>query len=118
LSRQLKVDPVINLLQEQNGVLLFSGKITSVERHVGAGFTRGSVMLEAHSNFVPANSTLCVDFENENLNAILKQSGKDEQLLAICPDLITFLDKANGAPLGVSDYKYVFHILVGLISGP
>ena len=35
------------------------------------------------------SSRLFVDFENENLNAILKVEGKDDELLAICPDLIT-----------------------------
>jgi DUF917 family protein len=32
---------------------------------------------------------LFVDFENENLNAVLKVKGKEDSLLAICPDLIT-----------------------------
>lgn len=32
---------------------------------------------------------LWVEFENENLNAVLKAEGKEDRLLAICPDLIT-----------------------------
>lgn len=81
---------------------------------MGAGFTRGSVILES----TPPSSTLQVDFENENLNAILKEEGKEDKLLAICPDLITFLDKANGAPLGVSDYRYGLRVGVIALKSP
>lgn len=121
LSRSQKLDPIVNLLKEQNGVLLFIGKIVSVERRVGSGFTRGSVTLESFSdtNQTIPKTILHVDFENENLNAILKEEGKLDKLLAICPDLITFLDRANGAPLGVSDYKYGLRVsVIALKSSP
>jgi DUF917 family protein len=88
---------------------------------VGHGFTRGSVLLESFSDN-PSSSdpktSLHVDFENENLNALLREEGKEEKLLAICPDLITFLDKANGAPLGVSDYKYGLRVSVIALNSP
>jgi hypothetical protein len=32
---------------------------------------------------------LFVNFENENLNCVLKVKGKDDKLVAVCPDLIT-----------------------------
>jgi DUF917 family protein len=38
--------------------------------------------------------------------------------LAVCPDLITFLDKANGAPLGISDYKYGLRVSVVALRAP
>lgn len=128
LSRSKKVDPVIGLLKEQNGALLFRGKIVSVIRHVAQGFTRGSVLLSAYSEEsasrssgeinISSGTSLAVEFENENLCAVLKQEGEEDKLLAICPDLICFLDMANGAPLGVSDYKYGLRVSVVALRAP
>lgn len=122
LSRSLKIDPVTTLLKEENGVLLFTGKIISVTRKVAKGFTRGSVLLE--SNSIPSTTSsapkqqLFVEFENENLCAILKVAGQEDKVLACCPDLITFLDVANGAPLGISDYKYGLRVSVIALKAP
>lgn len=121
LSRSLKQDPVTSLLNEEHGVLLFSGKITSVTRHVASGFTRGSVILSSITDTPsPSASTtsLLVDFENENLSATLITPGSADRLLAVCPDLITFLDKANGAPLGISDYRYGLRVSVIALKAP
>jgi len=122
LSRSLKEDPVTSLLKSENGVLLFTGKIISVTRNVGDGFTRGNVILESFSdtdpNTVDSTTSLLVDFENENLSAILRENGKEDCVLAVCPDLITFLDKANGAPLGISDYKYGLRVSVIALNAP
>ncbi|KAK0113030.1 hypothetical protein ONS95_014739 [Cadophora gregata] len=122
LSRSLKQDPVTSLLASEHGILLFTGKIISVTRHVAEGFTRGSVLLEAFSESLSATSdtvtSLLVDFENENLSAILQTPGQADQVLAVCPDLITFLDKANGAPLGISDYKYGLRVSVIALRAP
>ncbi|KAL5326983.1 hypothetical protein ACEPPN_004672 [Leptodophora sp. 'Broadleaf-Isolate-01'] len=127
LSRSLKKDPVTSLLESEHGVLLFTGKIISVTRHVAEGFTRGSVLLEAFSENHTSCSTssnsdpvtsLLVDFENENLSAILQTPGQHDRVLAVCPDLITFLDKANGAPLGISDYKYGLRVSVIALRAP
>ena len=119
LSRSLKQDPVTRLLKEENGVLLFSGKIISVTRHVAEGFTRGSVLLDSAwtSSSAPTQS-LFVEFENENLSAVLKIADQEDRVLACCPDLITFLDVANGAPLGIADYKYGLRVSVIALRAP
>ncbi|RDW87443.1 hypothetical protein BP5796_03137 [Coleophoma crateriformis] len=119
LARFLKKDIVSSLLESESGVLLFSGKIIAVKRHVAQGFTRGSVLLEQTSveGGLPPNS-LSVEFENENLVAIEKSNGKKDRVLACCPDLITFLDMANGAPLGISDYKYGLRVNVIALPAP
>ncbi|QSZ30456.1 hypothetical protein DSL72_000010 [Monilinia vaccinii-corymbosi] len=125
ISRSKKTDPVQALMQSQNGTLLFTGKVMCVTRKVGEGFTRGSVLL--HHIVGPTSSTtihdeptssLYVEFENENLCAILKTPGKDDVVLAVCPDLIVFLDMANGAPLGISDYKYGLRVSVIALKAP
>jgi DUF917 family protein len=127
LSRSQKLDPISALLKSERGILLFTGKIISVTRNIGSGFTRGSVLLSSltdtsssPSKTRPHTSTssLLVDFENENLSATLRAPGQADKTLAVCPDLITFLDKANGAPLGISDYKYGLRVSVIALRAP
>lgn len=109
------------LVQEHNGVLLGTGKITSITRTVGEGFTKGNVIVSPDlvSNS-SSESSLIVTFENENLlvTSLTVGSECDEKVLAVCPDLITLLDKANGAPLGVSDYKYGVKVTVIALRSP
>ncbi|KAH8897630.1 hypothetical protein GQ53DRAFT_837492 [Thozetella sp. PMI_491] len=122
LSRCRKQDPAMNLVREHNGAILFSGKIVSVTRTVSKGFTRGSVLLESSEedgiSKSEKKSLLHVDFENENLCALRKDHGQEYKVVAVCPDLITFLDKANGAPLGISDYKYGLRVSVIALRAP
>lgn len=90
LARSLKQDPIESLLKEQSGVLLFTGKIISVTRNVSEGFTRGNVTLESISQdgVDERPGSLYVEFENENLSAVLKVPGARDKVLAVCPDLI------------------------------
>ncbi|KAI9738151.1 MAG: hypothetical protein M1818_005580 [Claussenomyces sp. TS43310] len=120
IARSQKKDVASSLLQAEDGALLFTGKIISVTREVANGFTRGSVLLERTSLDDTSKSThsLLVDFENENLVAFLRSKGEKDKVLACCPDLITFLDLANGAPLGVSDYKYGLRVSVVALRAP
>ncbi|KAF4620233.1 hypothetical protein G7Y89_g14587 [Cudoniella acicularis] len=126
LSRAQKQDPITSLLASENGTLLFTGKMISVTRNVAEGFTRGSVLLESfepdmNKNKSPSlkRESLLIDFENENLSArLLDENGKELRVLACCPDLITVLDKANGAPLGISDYKYGLRVSVIALRAP
>lgn len=114
------------LLKEQNGILLFRGKIVSVTRHVAKGFSRGSVLLSSFSEDATSasddktspNSSLFIEFENENLYAVLKREGEEDKLVAVCPDLICCLDIANGAPLGISDYKFGLRVSVVALRAP
>lgn len=119
LARGQKHDVAHMLVQEQNGVLLGTGKITSVTRNVGEGFTKGNVLVSSDlKSNSSSKSSLLVTFENENLCVTSTMLGREDQVLAVCPDLITLLDKANGAPLGVSDYKYGIKVSVVALRAP
>lgn len=74
-----------------------------MKRYVLKGFTRGDVLLDEIAREDPSSTAddvtqadgvvelrrLFVEFENENLNAVLKVEGKEDKIMAICPDLIT-----------------------------
>lgn len=91
LSRSRKVDPIPALLATERGTLVFTGKIVSVDRHVSEGFVRGSVLLDSISGSENGNgkASLYVEFENENLSATRKVAGEEDEIVAVCPDLIT-----------------------------
>ncbi|KAI9736357.1 MAG: hypothetical protein M1834_001243 [Cirrosporium novae-zelandiae] len=103
--------------------LLFCGKIVSVERRVTGGFTRGDVLVEESvdgngNGKKKGKRSLFVEFENENLVAVLRQENNKDKILACCPDLITFLSTTNGTPLGTSDYKYGLRVSVIALRAP
>ena len=124
VSRYTKRDPARDLVKNHGGTLLFSGKITAVSRRIAGAFTRGDVVVVPFTDglvddfSLASKSSLFVEFENENLCAVLRQPGEDDRTLAVCPDLITFLDHANGSPLGVSDYKYGLRVNVIALKAP
>lgn len=122
-TRQRKLHPVHSLIKDHNGSLLFVGKVILVTRRVAGGLTRGSAVLHASADErdseMDAKKKLTIEFENENLSAMLREDGEEEKLLAISPDLIAVLDRAKGAPLGVSDYRYGMRVsVIGLKAGP
>lgn len=119
LSREKKLDVAHTLVQEHNGVFLGTGKITSVTRTVGEGFTKGNVIVSPdHASHSSSQSSMLVSFENENLCVTSMESGREDQVLAVCPDLITLLDEANGAPLGCSNYRYGIRVSVIALRAP
>jgi len=85
IARSDKQNPITTLLKEENGILLFTGKIVSVTRDVTKGFTRGNVTIVPLSE--EHTGEMYVEFENENLSAVLKV-GDEKKVLAVCPDLI------------------------------
>ena len=90
IARAKKIDVVDAILESQSGMRLFSGKITSITRKVEQGFTRGTVTLEAGIIVKPTEveRSISIVFENENLYAIQHSKNKQDEITAICPDLI------------------------------
>ncbi len=86
------------------GIPFFRGKVLGVERHTGGGFVRGKAVvagLDEHQG-----ETLEVEFQNENLIA---RCG--DRVLAMVPDLITFLDAETGVPITTEAIKYGFRVV-------
>jgi DUF917 family protein len=68
------------LIEATGGRLLFSGRITDVERRTASGFARGRVTIRGAGS---SGSEMQIDFQNENLVARV-----DDQAVAMVPDLI------------------------------
>ncbi|KAF2750801.1 DUF917-domain-containing protein [Sporormia fimetaria CBS 119925] len=101
--------------------VLFSGKIVGVERTLRGGHVYGEVIVEgAELGDTGAETTrgfsgrIKIPFKNENIAAIRLHEGadnvvgeeRDEDVLAIVPDLITVIDSQNGEAIGTPEYRY------------
>lgn len=94
------------------GQALFKGKIVGVERKLYMGHVYGEVIIEgtgaAHSGKIK------IPFKNENIAAIrIPEDGgnttgeeRNEDVLAIVPDLVAVIDAQNGEAIGTPEYRY------------
>lgn len=96
----------------ETGRVLFKGKIVGVERKLYMGHVYGEVIIE--STGTEYAGKIKIPFKNENIAAIrIPDSGesttgeeKDEDVLAIVPDLIAVIDAQNGEAIGTPEYRY------------
>lgn len=104
-ARETKSDAIQAVLEVTNGMELFRGKISDVQRRITGGFAKGWAILEGFEGH--AGAQLRIDFQNENLIAV-----KDGQVLATVPDLITVLDLESGQPITTEALRYGFRVVV------
>ncbi|MGE8000063.1 DUF917 domain-containing protein [Lysinibacillus sp. NPDC093190] len=97
-SRNVK-DKLDELLQLVSGYELFQGKIVDVIRETKGGFNLGKMNLEGME--VNKNETMKVHFQNENLIA-----EKNDQVVAMTPDLICLVDYETLLPVTTESLKY------------
>ncbi len=93
----------------QHGRVIFSGKVTDVERHTAGGFVRGRARI---ADFADESGCEIV-FQNEHLVARV-----DGQLKAIVPDLITILHADSAEPVTTEALRYGQRVRVFAISTP
>ncbi|KAJ7352476.1 Hydantoinase/oxoprolinase [Mycena albidolilacea] len=113
------------ILELQNGICLFVGKIVNCSREVRAGFTWGEIRiaqlrdeeLEAPSVAVAPDHHMVIPFQNENLCAYIEEEDGSRTLAAIVPDLISVLDSQSGSNLGSQDYSYGLRVTVIAMAG-
>ncbi|RJS59369.1 DUF917 domain-containing protein [Bacillus sp. PK3_68] len=93
------------LIDRLRGYSLITGKITSIERKIEGGFTKGIARVaginEDHSREVTLH------FQNEQL--LVTEEGNP---LAITPDLISILDQETGYPITTESLKYGARVVV------
>ncbi|KAI4609634.1 hypothetical protein J4E80_008278 [Alternaria sp. BMP 0032] len=96
----------------ETGRALFKGKIVGVERKLYMGHVYGEVIIEATGS--EYQGKIKIPFKNENIAAIrIPENGesttgeeKNEDVLAIVPDLIAVIDAQNGEAIGTPEYRY------------
>jgi len=111
-ARRSHEDPVASALDASGGLMLFTGKITDVDRRFVAGFSRGALTLDGTGS--DAGRTFSIDFQNENLVAT------DDQGAVLCsvPDLICIVDAETAEPITTEMLRYGLRVAVIGIPAP
>lgn len=110
------------------GRVLFKGKIVGVERMLRGGYAYGECIIEgtnvrvdeehAKSDGAASEFTgrIKIPFKNENIAVLKVHEGdkeeRQEDVLAIVPDLITIIDAQNGEAIGTPEYRYGLLVVV------
>ncbi|PVI08009.1 hydantoinase [Periconia macrospinosa] len=108
---------------KETGRVLFKGKIVGVERKLWMGHVYGEVIIEGSDVddcSSPFSGKIKIPFKNENIAAIRVHEGeenrtgeeKNEDVLAIVPDLVSVIDAQNGEAIGTPEYRYGLLVLV------
>jgi DUF917 family protein len=98
-ARRRRLDPVRAVTEALGGDLLFTGKITDVDRRTQGGFARGEAQLAGLGAW--SGASLRLAFQNEHLVA-----RRDGEVVATVPDLICVLDADDGEPLTCEVLRY------------
>jgi len=99
-------NPAERLAKELNGVRLFEGRVTDVDRRTEGGFARGRAVFEGLDSY--QGQTFTLKFQNEFLMA---ETG-DGTPRAMTPDLICLLDLETGEPITTETMAYGFRVIV------
>jgi len=99
-------NPADKLASELNGVRLFEGRITDVERRTEGGFARGQAIIQGLEAY--KGRSMKLSFQNEFL---LAQDDKGKPL-AMTPDLICLLDLETGQPITTETMGYGYRVIV------
>ena len=98
-ARRRHENPIQAVLQAENGVALFRGKVADVARRMTDGFVRGYAKIDGLDDF--AGSVFNVDFQNE-----FSIGWRDGDVVVTVPDLICILDSVTGEALGTETIRY------------
>jgi len=98
-ARQAHESPIRAVLEAEQGVHLFTGKVADIARRTTEGFVRGAATIGGLDDF--AGSAFTVDFQNEFTIERL-----DGELCVTVPDLICILDSLTGEALGTETIRY------------
>lgn len=92
------------LLPICNGLPLFHGKVTSVERRISGGFVRGHAIVTGLG--ADRDEQIRLDFQNEHLLLRRRVGGTFAEVLGSTPDLLTVLDSETGSPITTEAMRY------------
>ena len=99
-------NPADKLAADLNGLRLFEGRVTDVDRRTEGGFARGRAKIEGLEAY--QGQTMTLEFQNEFLLA----EREDGTPCAITPDLICLLDLETGQPITTETMAYGYRVIV------
>jgi len=104
-ARRVKRNP-LPIIEKENGRLIFIGKIVSLYRLTQDGYNKGKAKISGLEQFI--NSTMDIEFQNENLVAWFYGDNKpeDKVVVATVPDIISVVDTESYQPFLVEDLKF------------
>lgn len=104
-------NPVQAVCNATSGQVLFTGKITDVDRRFERGYNFGHLTLQGLDGF--QGSEASIDLQNEFLICRV-----DGDVVAIVPDLITLVDSERGEPITTEVVRYGLRVAVLGIPAP
>ena len=110
-ARAVKADPVEAVLDLEDGVLLFVGKVVDVERRATEGFLRGVARLEGLD--ADRDRRFRLAFQNEFTVGWL-----DEEVRVTVPDIICVMDTVTGDAIGTEALRYGQRVSVVALPAP
>lgn len=99
------IDPVEAVRAVTDGVIIWTGKISDIQRRTETGFARGDATVAGLGR--NEGQSLQISFQNEFL--IGRTS---DRVLITTPDLITMLDAETGHPITTEELRYGFRVAV------
>ncbi len=131
--KENRVDTVAESIIEEcggtrAGRVLWKGKIVGVERMLRGGYAYGECIIEGVDVRLDENRAdgdrplsgfegrIKIPFKNENIAVLrMREDGgeeRQEDVMAIVPDLITVIDAQNGEAIGTPEYRYGLLVVV------
>ena len=110
-AREQHTDPVAAVLEAEGGRLLFTGKVTDINRRTTGGFLKGDAALDGIAD--DAGHRFDVAFQNEYL-----MGWRDENTVVMVPDIICLMDSESGEAVGTETLRYGQRIGVIALPAP
>lgn len=99
------IDPVEAVRAVTDGSIVWTGKVSDIQRRTETGFARGDATIAGSGDY--EGEDLVVSFQNEFL--IARTSSR---VVVTTPDLITMLDAETGHPITTEELRYGFRVAV------
>jgi len=104
-------DPVKAIIDECDGLRIFTGKISDVERRTTEGFLKGRARLDGLDE--DHGKKFVLDFQNEYSVGYL-----DDEPVVMTPDLICVVDSINGDGIATETIRYGQRVTVIALPSP
>jgi uncharacterized protein len=110
-ARRRRDDPIAALVEAEQGVVLFKGKVQDIERRTTDSFLRGSSRLLGLDG--DRGAVLKLEFQNE-----FAAAWHDGEVVATTPDIICIMDSDSGEAIGTEMIRYGQRVSVIVLPAP